>query len=101
MKLVTFAAGAAVGYVLGAKAGQERYQQIVAGARNFGQNPTVQQAQTKIKELAGQGTATVVDKLTPDDDTTTTSLGSDPVVTRAPAPKKTTASTPTFPDTTV
>jgi hypothetical protein len=42
MKLITFSLGAAVGYVLGAKAGQERYEQLVAVGRRVVGSQTVQ-----------------------------------------------------------
>jgi hypothetical protein len=58
MKVLTLAAGAAVGYVLGTRAGREKYEQIVAGARKVSSHPTVVQAQTKAKELIGGGTGT-------------------------------------------
>ena len=41
MKL-SFMVGGAVGYVLGAKAGTERYEQIVAAARRFAGSQRVQ-----------------------------------------------------------
>lgn len=37
MKLITFVGGMAIGYVLGAKAGARRYDQIVATARGLGE----------------------------------------------------------------
>jgi len=58
MKVVTLAAGVAVGYVLGTRAGREKYEQIVAGARKVSSHPTVVQAQTKAKELIGGNTGT-------------------------------------------
>lgn len=39
-----FVAGLAIGYVLGAKAGRERYEQIVRLSRKVRSNPTVQEA---------------------------------------------------------
>jgi len=51
MRTMSFLAGAAVGYVLGAKAGQERYKEIVERVRGLGNNPTVQQAQAKVTDL--------------------------------------------------
>jgi hypothetical protein len=42
--------GFAAGYVLGAHAGRERYEQISAGARRIAGNPTVQSAATKAQE---------------------------------------------------
>ncbi|CAM5553306.1 YtxH domain-containing protein [Streptomyces abikoensis] len=38
---LTFMVGAAVGYVLGARAGRERYEQLRKGARRVAQNPAV------------------------------------------------------------
>jgi hypothetical protein len=50
MKMLTFAAGLAAGYVLGTKAGRERFDQLVRGARKVGNHPTVVQAQDKVKD---------------------------------------------------
>jgi hypothetical protein len=74
MKTLTFAAGAAVGYVLGTRAGREKYQQIVDNARALRQKPTVQQAQSKVKELVSQGTAAVSNKIGSGTDSTTVPL---------------------------
>ena len=63
MRTLTFAAGAVAGYVLGTRAGREKYEQIVAGARNFAQQPQVSQAQTKIKEMVGSGKDAVTQKM--------------------------------------
>ncbi|GAB3127307.1 YtxH domain-containing protein [Streptomyces calidiresistens] len=41
MRKLTFIAGAAVGYVLGARAGRQRYEQIAEAARRVQRNPTV------------------------------------------------------------
>jgi hypothetical protein len=46
----TFLAGAAVGYVLGAKAGRERYEQIRAGWAKFSGSPTVREKAETLKE---------------------------------------------------
>ncbi len=40
---ITFAAGLAVGYVLGAKAGKARYDQIAAATRRVAESPAVQE----------------------------------------------------------
>ena len=64
MRLVTFATGMAAGYVLGTRAGREKYEQIVEGARQLRGNPTAAQAQETVKTLlsgpapAEQATAT-------------------------------------------
>ena len=40
----TFIAGFAVGFIAGARAGRERYEQIVKASRKVAENPTVQKA---------------------------------------------------------
>ena len=44
MSKLTLLTAAAAGYVLGARAGRERYEQIAAGARTVARNPKVQSA---------------------------------------------------------
>ncbi|WP_433603930.1 hypothetical protein ACQP2P_22800 [Dactylosporangium sp. CA-139114] len=51
MRLLTLAAGAAVGYVLGARAGREKYEQIVASTGRLRANPTAGQAVQTVQEL--------------------------------------------------
>ncbi|WP_327584265.1 YtxH domain-containing protein [Nonomuraea sp. NBC_00507] len=41
---MTFAAGLAIGYVLGSRAGRERYEQIKRAAQRVADNPRVQEA---------------------------------------------------------
>ena len=57
MSKLTLLTAAAAGYVLGARAGRERYEQIAAGARKVASNPRVQaakqQAQGVVAEQAG------------------------------------------------
>jgi hypothetical protein len=57
MSKLTLLTAAAAGYVLGARAGRERYEQIAAGARKVAGNPRVQaakqQAQGVVAEQAG------------------------------------------------
>lgn len=48
----TFLTGAAVGYVLGARAGRERYEQIVSAARRTWEDPRVQQRVGDLQETA-------------------------------------------------
>ncbi|MFI0357937.1 YtxH domain-containing protein [Actinomadura sp. 9N407] len=52
-----FFAGAAVGYVMGTKAGREKYEQMKLASQRFTENPRVQEAtemlRTKGGELAG------------------------------------------------
>ena len=55
---VTFAAGVAVGYVLGAHAGRERYEQIKRAARRAAESPAVQAAAGVVQQqAAGLATA--------------------------------------------
>lgn len=57
MSRLTILAAAGAGYVLGARAGRERYEQIAANARKVMRNPKVQsarrQAQEAVAEQAG------------------------------------------------
>ena len=55
MRLLTFAAGFATGYVLGSRAGREAYEQIVARFDQVRSNPTVVQAQEKAKDAIRTG----------------------------------------------
>ena len=65
-KLGMLAAGA-VGYVLGARAGRERYEQIRRATRGLSESPAVQSAagvlQAKATNLAGSARDKIVDKL--------------------------------------
>lgn len=63
MKTVTFLAGAAVGYVLGARAGHERYERILGSARRLSGQPVVRQTGTTIKDLSAKGGDIVTEKL--------------------------------------
>ncbi|MEV4927188.1 YtxH domain-containing protein [Streptomyces roseoverticillatus] len=58
---LTFMLGAAVGYVLGARAGRDRYEQLRKGARQIAQNPavrnTVESAAQNGRALASQALA--------------------------------------------
>ena len=51
-KKLTLAAAAGAGYVLGAKAGTQRYEQIVSKAREIAGMPAVQNATSTVKETA-------------------------------------------------
>jgi hypothetical protein len=61
-KLGMLAAGA-VGYVLGARAGRERYDQIVYQAQRFWTNPTVQKAASEAQERARDAAPIVAEKV--------------------------------------
>jgi hypothetical protein len=49
--------GFGIGYVLGAKAGRERYEQIRKATRTIAENPPVRQFLGEAKGLADAGTA--------------------------------------------
>ena len=52
MSKETLLAAAGVGYVLGARAGRERYEQIKAGAQKVASDPRVQSAKDKAVDQA-------------------------------------------------
>lgn len=54
IRKLTLAAGFAAGYVLGAKAGQERYRQIEAKFRELAGKPAVQDLTHTVADTAGQ-----------------------------------------------
>lgn len=61
MKKLTLLAAGAAGYVLGARAGRERYDQIVAGAQRFAGNPKVQAAAHRAQDTVAQQAPVVAD----------------------------------------
>ena len=67
----TFLAGLAIGYVAGARAGRERYEQMVKLGRKVVENPTVQQATrtagakaTELSKAAGHKASERMPKIT-------------------------------------
>jgi hypothetical protein len=50
---IIFVVGLATGYVLGTRAGRERYEQIKAGAEKVWNTPAVQSGVDKVQEFAG------------------------------------------------
>ena len=61
MSKFTLLAAAAAGYVLGARAGRERYEQIAAGARKVVRNPRVQAARTQAQGAVAAQASVVKD----------------------------------------
>ncbi|KUL22397.1 hypothetical protein [Actinoplanes awajinensis] len=55
MKMMKLAVGFAAGYVLGTRAGREKFEQIAATARKVGSHPKVVQAQEKATALINTG----------------------------------------------
>jgi hypothetical protein len=62
-----FLSGVAVGFVVGARAGRERYDQLVRAARELWDHPTVQEAagvvQAQANRLYAEGKDVVSDKI--------------------------------------
>ncbi|SMD15762.1 YtxH domain-containing protein [Lentzea albidocapillata] len=56
--------GAAIGYVLGAKAGRERYDQIVRLWHRFTANPTVRKTAAQAKDKAFEAAVQAKDRAT-------------------------------------
>ena len=63
MRKLMFAAGMAIGYVLGSKAGRERYEQICSMARRIRDNTTVHNTATTLKEQAEHMATASKDKI--------------------------------------
>jgi hypothetical protein len=51
------AVGLAAGYVLGTRAGRERYQQLTASAKRIADEPSLQRIQEELNGLLGSGQA--------------------------------------------
>lgn len=60
---IVFVVGLATGYVLGTRAGRERYEQIKAGAEKVWNTPTVQAGVERVQEFAGARVDTAKAKL--------------------------------------
>ncbi|MER6059884.1 MULTISPECIES: YtxH domain-containing protein [unclassified Streptomyces] len=64
---LTFVAGLALGYVLGTRAGRERYEQLKKSARRIAQNPavrnTAETAAQQGRQYAGKAFHTVSDRV--------------------------------------
>jgi len=54
MSKISFLAGAGLGYVLGARAGRQRYEQIKSGAQGVWNNPKVQETVSHAQDLAAE-----------------------------------------------
>ncbi|MER7704763.1 hypothetical protein ABTX81_17945 [Kitasatospora sp. NPDC097605] len=64
---LSFGVGLATGYVLGTRAGRQRYEQIARMTRQVAQNPKVQGAADKARQqagaVAGKAAGAVADKV--------------------------------------
>ena len=52
------AVGLAAGYVLGTRAGRERYQQLTASAKRLADEPSLQRLQEELNGMFGSGDQT-------------------------------------------
>jgi hypothetical protein len=64
MGKLTLLAGGAVGYVLGTRAGRERFEQIKSQAQTLWDHPKVQEQASKVQGVAKRKTSEVQDKVT-------------------------------------
>jgi hypothetical protein len=82
VKVFKFATGLAVGYVLGSRAGRDKYEQIAAAARKAQNHPAVTQVQQKAKDLlstAADSAATGTEPVPVPAGESTTAASADPV----------------------
>ena len=63
MNKTTFLTGFGLGYVLGARAGRQRFEQIKSGAQGLWNNPKVQETVTHAQDLAAQKAPEVQHKI--------------------------------------
>jgi hypothetical protein len=61
MRKLTFLAGLALGYVLGTRAGRERYEQLRTTVRDLSQTPAVRKATHNAKQAAGSAAGKAAD----------------------------------------
>lgn len=55
--------GAVAGYVFGAKAGRERYEDMKSAAQKLAHNPIAERAGSRVQEQMGKAEDAVVDKI--------------------------------------
>lgn len=69
---ISLLAGGAIGYVLGTRAGRERYEQIKTQAQGLWNNPTVQEKASQAQDLAKEKAPIIKDHVS-DSSTSSTS----------------------------
>ena len=78
MKVFKLATGLAIGYVLGSRAGRDKYEQIVATARKAQNHPAVTQVQDKAKQLLSSTSTAAAPDTAPEQVTMPTSAAGGP-----------------------
>ncbi|MDN4597823.1 hypothetical protein [Leifsonia virtsii] len=63
MKIIIFAAGVAVGFVIGSRAGRGAYEDLRTKWRGFADSDTVQHVKGDVKDFAGRAASDVGDKV--------------------------------------
>ncbi|MET3565677.1 hypothetical protein SAMN04515691_0025 [Leifsonia sp. 98AMF] len=63
MKIITFAAGVAVGFIIGSRAGRGAYEDMRRKWRGFAESDTVQHVKGDVKDFAGRAASDVGDKV--------------------------------------
>lgn len=63
MKIITFAAGVAVGFIIGSRAGRGAYEDMRRKWRGFAESDTVQHVKGDVKGFAGRAASDVGDKV--------------------------------------
>ena len=81
MRKMTMLVSGGIGYVLGARAGRERYEQIRSTALKIKGNPTVQATASKAADAAKEAAPVVKDKVTGAADTSSQKVQSSPTST--------------------
>ena len=63
MKIIIFAAGVVVGYILGARAGRKGYERLRENARRIANSPAVQNVANSVGDVVGSAANLAGDKI--------------------------------------
>jgi SLT domain-containing protein len=85
MGKLTLLAGGAVGYVLGTRAGRERFEQIKSQAQTLWEHPKVQEQASKVQGVAKRKTSEVQDKVSSSSSSTSSPSTSPSTPSSAPS----------------
>jgi len=93
MGKLTLLAGGAVGYVLGTRAGRERFEQIKSQAQTLWDHPKVQEQAGKVQGVAKRKTSEVQDKVQDKVSSSSSSSSSSSTPSSTPSPTVSVSST--------